>query len=107
MTYTLIVDCITNVRTRKAKKNNLEKIKLPKPDKDGCSSIPQTDIPLPNGQVFEVNCEMTNYGNTLGLYEKGAGPYDVTRLLGIKSDGVFTIAYRVDEATEIAFELIK
>lgn len=109
MSHTLTVKCTENAFTENETNSKLAKIKLPKPDSEGCSSLPGTIVKLPDGMRVKINCEVTHdndgscYG--VGYYENADDRSQFRRLFGIVSEGSFSIAFMTNSTTEISLIL--
>jgi len=104
MSYTLTVKCIENAYSEHEKVTKLMETKLPAPDKDGCSSLPNVEFELPDGRQLAINTEVDEESYGVGCYTN-SDPRNTARLMAAQCKGAIHISFLLDSKTEISVDL--
>lgn len=75
-------------------------------DEDGCSSLSEIEVNLPDGRSLIVNAEVQDTSYGLGCYTNTLDIRETKRLIGAQSEGKIDVSFRLDLDTEISIILV-
>lgn len=105
MKNTIRIRCFENAFSDN--ENIVEVLNMQLPvDEDGCASLSEIEVNLPDGRSLIVNAEVQDASYGLGCYTNTPDVRDTKRLIGVHCTGELHAFFMFDVNTEISIDLI-